>query len=96
MKACWRSEPDSRPTFTVLGERMSELLCSGAGEQYLQLTSIEESTNTNTAHCRTLPKNFRLGAAAGSELQAEDNLGVRSLQRQMTFSNPGYKCSFNS
>ena len=90
MKACWSSEPDSRPTFTVLGERMSELLCSGAGEQYLQLTSIEESNNTNTAHCRTLPKNFRSGE------RAQDNLETKSLQRQMTFSNPGYKCSFNS
>ena len=40
MKACWRSEPDSRPTFPVLGERMSELLCSGVRNQYLQLSSI--------------------------------------------------------
>ena len=94
MKACWTSEPDSRPTFTVLAERMSEVLCSGVKDQYLQLSSLEEATNTTDS--KTLPKNFRLGAAPESDQRAEDNLEVKSLQRQMTFSNPGYKCSFNS
>ena len=94
MKACWRSDPDSRPTFTVLAERMSSVLCSGVRDQYLQLSSTEESSNT--ADSKTLPRNFRLGAPTESDQKAEDNLGMKSLQRQMTFSNPGYKCSFNS
>ena len=94
MKACWSSQPESRPSFTVLGERVAELLCSGVRDQYLQLSSIQESSNTSAS--QTLPRNFRLGKAARSAERAEDNLETRSLQRQMTFSNPGYKCSFNS
>lgn len=94
MKACWRSEPDSRPTFTVLAERMSSVLCSGVRDQYLQLSSTEESSSTTNS--KTLPRNFRLGATTESDQKAEDNLGVKTLQRQMTVSNPGYKCSFNS
>ena len=96
MKACWTSEPESRPSFPVPAERMGEVLCRGVRDQDLQLSSIQEATATTDS--KTLPKNFRLGAAATGvpDQRAEDNLGVKSLQRQMTFSNPGYKCSFNS
>ena len=94
MKACWRAEPDTRPTFPELAERVSSVLSCGVRDQYLQLSSTEQPNNTSDS--KTLPKNFRLGAATVSDQRVEDNLGVKSLQRQMTFSNPGYKCSFNS
>ena len=99
MKACWSSEPGERPTFTELAGRMSEFLSAGARDQYLQLSSLDQTQEQDRDHnCKTLPKDFRIGASGQTAVirDSMEDTDQKPLQRQMTFSNPGYKCSFNS
>ena len=98
MKACWSSEPGERPTFTELAGRMSEFLSAGARDQYLELSSLEDQLQAQSHNCNTLPKDFRIGASGqtSAKLHSMEETDKKPLQRQMTFSNPGYKCSFNS
>ena len=69
MSECWRSEPDARPTFQDLCQRLGKLLEEEASNEYLNLDVIYLSSFVDF-------KSICTGESVSSE-KTEDDLGTR-------------------